>query len=237
LACDFFSQKVVTAFGVVEFFVLFFVHVGSRRVHIAGMSTNPDATWVAQQARNVAMFFDEQSTKPTYLLRDNDSKFGAAFDTVFEAKGITVKKVGPRAPNMNAYAERWVQSVRRECLDHFVVFGEGHLRHILKEYETHYNLERCHPGVGNVPLTPEPPPPEDGHHRVPCTSGWTAEALLSKSRVASTARNVAASASAGRTADRIRGNSTIRKSHLSPLREAAICVPRFLYMTRQTRLS
>lgn len=161
-ACDFFSKKVMTAFGVVEFFVLFFVHVGSRRVHIAGMSTNPDAAWSAQQARNVAMFFGEQSHKPTYLLRDNDSKFGAAFDSLFEAEGITVKKVGPRAPNMNAYAERWVQSARRECLDHFIVLGESHLRHILKEYETHYNLERCHQGVGNVPLTPEPPAPADG---------------------------------------------------------------------------
>ena len=108
------------------------------------------------------MFFGEQSPKPTYLLRDNDGKFGAAFDTVFEAEGIKVKKVGPRAPNMNAYAERWVQSVRRECLNHFIVLGEGHLRHILKEYEHHYNFERCHQGVGNVPLTSQPAAPADG---------------------------------------------------------------------------
>ncbi len=122
-ACDFFSTKVWTTLGCAEFFVLFFIHVGSRRVHIAGMSTNPDAAWSAQQARNVAMFFAQQPEKPTILLRDHDSKFGSEFDAVLEADGIKVKKVGPRAPNMNAFAERWVQSVRRECLDQFHYLG------------------------------------------------------------------------------------------------------------------
>jgi hypothetical protein len=104
-ACDYFSTKVWPLLGPIQFFVLFFIHVGSRRVHIAGMSTNPNPAWSAQQARNVAMFLAEQPEKPTVLLRDHDSNFGSAFDAVFETEGIEVKKVGPRAPNMNAFAD------------------------------------------------------------------------------------------------------------------------------------
>jgi putative transposase len=159
-ACDFFSKKVWTRSGLVEVFVLFFIHVGSRRVHVAGMTAHPDGAWVAQQARNVAMHFAEQPERPTILLRDRDSKFVAAFDTLLRAEGVEVKAVGPRAPNLNAYAERWVGSIRRECLDHFVVFGEEHLRHLVNEYVDWYNDCRPHQGVGNRPLSvvaaPEP---------------------------------------------------------------------------------
>ena len=151
-ACDFFSKKVWTTKGLVEYFVLFFIQVGSRRVHIAGMTPNPNARWVGQQARNVAMHFAELTDKPTYILRDYDAKFGKEFDAVFKAEDIVVKKVGPVAPNMNAIAERWVQTLRQECLDHFIAFGEDHLRHILREYETHYNEERPHQALGNEPL-------------------------------------------------------------------------------------
>jgi putative transposase len=161
-ACDFFSTKVWTALGQVEFFVLFFIHVSSRRVHVAGRSANPNAAWVAQQARNACMFFAEQPEKPKYLLRNNDGKFQKAFDTVFEAEKIDVIRVGPRAPNINAYAERWVQSVRRECLDHFMILGEAHLRHLITEFTTYYNLERPHQGLGNVLLTGQSATLSDG---------------------------------------------------------------------------
>jgi putative transposase len=87
---------------------------------------------------------------------------GTTTNGAFTAEGIAVKKVGPRAPNMNAFAERWVQSVRRECLDQFIILGETHLRYLLKEYETHHNLERPHQGVGNVPLSPQQETPTEG---------------------------------------------------------------------------
>jgi putative transposase len=157
-ACDFFTKPVWTLSGWVEFYILFFINIGTRRVHVAGMTTQPDRVWVAQQARNIAMYFGGLPERPTMVIRDGDKKYGERFDAVFEAEGVEVKRVGPFAPNMNAYAERWVQSVQQECLNHFLVFGEAHLRHILAEYMAHYNEERPHQGVGNRPLKgPDPP--------------------------------------------------------------------------------
>jgi len=108
--------------------VLFFLNVETRRVYIAGLTPHPDRAWVTQQARNTAMFFSEQEVKPAVLLRDNDGKFGPQFDAVFAAEGVEVKRITPASPNLNARAERWVQTVRWELLDRFVVFGETHLR-------------------------------------------------------------------------------------------------------------
>jgi len=151
-ATDFFSKKVWTAGGLVEFFVLFFINIATLRVHVAGMTPNPNSAWMAQQARNMNSFFDELPERPTLLIRDHDTKFTAEFDAILKSEGVETKKVGPRAPNLNAYAERWVQSVRQECLEHFIVFGEAHLRYILSNYETFYNEERAHQGVGNARL-------------------------------------------------------------------------------------
>jgi putative transposase len=152
-ACDFFSKKVWTRSGLVEFFVLFFIHIGSRRVHIAGMTAHPDSAWMTQQAANVAMFFAEQEVKPQFLLRDFDSKYTPAFDALLEADGMEIVPVGPRAPNLNAHAERWVLSVKSECLDHFIVFGETHLHYLIDEYVDYYNECRPHQGIGNELLT------------------------------------------------------------------------------------
>jgi putative transposase len=150
-ACDFFSKKVWTTTGLVEMFVLFFIHPGSRRVHMVGMTANPDRTWMVQQARNMAMIFDQEIVKPKYLLRDRDSKFVKEFDAILSSEGIAVTPIGVRAPNQNAVAERFVQSVKRECLDHFVVFGEAYLRHILSEYLIYYHQFRPHQGLDNRP--------------------------------------------------------------------------------------
>ena len=119
------SKKVWTKAGLIDFFVLFFIHVGTRRVSVAGMTGSPNSAWIAQQARNLAMHVAELPVKPTMLIRDWDTKFTAEFDGILESEGIEIKKVGPRAPNMNAIAERWVQSIKQECLDHFIVFGES----------------------------------------------------------------------------------------------------------------
>jgi putative transposase len=110
-----------------------------------------------QQVQKVAMHFGDQPIKPTYLLHDQDTKFTKEFDVILAAEGVTVVKVGPFAPNMNAVAERFVQSVCVEALDHFVVFGEEHLRHICTEYVAFYNQFRPHQGVGNEPLGGLPP--------------------------------------------------------------------------------
>jgi putative transposase len=101
----------------------------------------------------MAMIFDQEPVKPKYLLRDRDSKFVKDFDAILASEGITVTPIGVRAPNQNAVAERFVQSVRRECLDHFVVFGEAHLRHIMSEYLIYYHQHRPHQGLGNRPLS------------------------------------------------------------------------------------
>jgi putative transposase len=156
-ACDFFTKRVWTLGGLVDVFVLFFIHLGTRRVHVAGLTAHPDRPWMVQQARNLAMFFDDQPVKPKYLLRDRDSKFVKEFDDILRSEGIEVVQTGVRAPNQNAIAERFVGSVKRECLDHFVVFGEDHLRHLLREFLAHYHDCRPHQGLGNVPLNGLPP--------------------------------------------------------------------------------
>jgi putative transposase len=151
-ACDFFTKKVWTTTGLVEMFVLFFIHLGSRRVHVLGPTAHPYRSWMVQQARNIAMIFEDEAVKPKYRLRDRDSKFVKEFDALLTSEGIAVTPIGVRAPNQNAVAERFVQSVKCECLDHFVVFGEYHLRHILSEYLTYYHCFRPHQGLDNRPL-------------------------------------------------------------------------------------
>jgi putative transposase len=157
-ACDFFTKKVWTTRGLVDVFVLFFMHIGSRRVYVSGMTPNPDRAWMVQQARNMAIILGDQSQPARYLLRDFDGKFPVEFDAVLASSGTKVKKVGPFAPNLNAFAERWVRSIREECLNHFVVFGEEHLRHLITQYLTFYNQFRPHQRKDNLPLTGLDPP-------------------------------------------------------------------------------
>lgn len=162
-ACDFFTKKIWTTGGLVDYFVLFFIHVGSRRVIVTGMTPHPDGRWVLQQARNFLLLTDQEAAAPTHLIHDLDTKFTKEFDALLEAEQIKITKVGPAAPNLNAHAERWVLSIKSECLDHFIVFGEDHLRLLVDEYLKHYLQERPHQGVANVPLRPyEGEPPTEG---------------------------------------------------------------------------
>jgi putative transposase len=114
---------------------------------------------MAQQARNLSMYFTEQPERPTVLLRDRDGKFSTEFDSILAADGITVHRLGPMAPNLNAVAERWVQSVKGECLDHFVLFGEEHLRLVLREFGAYYNDRRPHQSLENTPPAASISPP------------------------------------------------------------------------------
>jgi putative transposase len=158
-ACDFFSKNVWTMHGLVEYFIFFVIHLGSRRVEVVGMTPHPDRAWMAQQARHLSMYFAEQPVQPTLLLRDNDGKFSPAFDQILQVDGLQVHRITPRSPNLNAVAERWVQSAKGEMLDHFVVFGESHLRYLLGEFQVYFNERRPHQALGNAPPQGGPSPP------------------------------------------------------------------------------
>ncbi|PTY00480.1 integrase [Verrucomicrobia bacterium LW23] len=173
-SCDFFTKDIWTASGKVTFYVLFFIHVGSRRVHISGTTCNPTGPWVEQQARNLVMDLQDRGEKVSHLLRDGDTKFTQAFDEVFKSEGIKVKKLPRESPNLNAFAERFVQTIKNECLRHFVVFGQRHLEFLLREFASYYNTVRPHQGIANrtistiipFPTQAVPPRPEE----VQCTA-------------------------------------------------------------------
>lgn len=133
-------------------FVLFYIHIATRRVHIAGITTNPDRVWLAQQARNACIFFNDQPRKAEFLIHDADGKFTPQFVEILKSDGVEQVKLPIRSPNLNAFAERWVQSIKHECLNHFIVFGENHMRYLVEEYAAHYHAERPHQSLGNNPL-------------------------------------------------------------------------------------
>jgi len=159
-ATDFFTKDVWTVGGKVTFYVLFFIHIGSRRVRISGMTVHPNAMWVEQQAQNLTMELAECGEEATYLLKDGDTTFTEGFDEIFKSEEIKVKRLPFRSPNLNAHAERFVQAIKHECLNHFVVFGEYHLEHLIREYEAYYNTVRPHQRIGNATI-PAPPPPTE----------------------------------------------------------------------------
>jgi hypothetical protein len=159
LACDFFTVETV---GLTRLYVLFVVELDRRRVHLAGITAHPTGDWVAQAARNLLMDLDDHAHPLRFLIRDRDTKFTAAFDAVFAAAGVQAVKIPPRAPKANAYAERWVRSVRTECLDWTLIWNRRHLQRVLTGYLEHYNTGRPHRGieletpVPSVAATPTP---------------------------------------------------------------------------------
>jgi len=122
--------------------VLVFIELGSRRVHFAGCISTPSGAWVVQQARNLS--FTDLLERMPFLIHDRDSKFTAAFDEVFRSEGINVIHTPVQAPQASAYAERFVRTVRDECLDWLLILGRRHLEHVLRIYVRHYNRERPH---------------------------------------------------------------------------------------------
>ena len=152
LACDFLTVETI---GLTRLYVLFVIELEHRRVHLAGMTAHPTGAWVTQAARNLLMDLDEHAQRFRFFIRDRDAKFTAAFDTVLTAAGIQVLKTPPQAPKANAYAERWVRTVRTECLDWILVRNRRHLQHVLDHYITHDNTARPHRGIDlDVPIPP-----------------------------------------------------------------------------------
>jgi putative transposase len=156
LECDFLT---VDTLFFKRFYVLFFVELATRRVRLAGVTTNPDGRWVTQQARNLLMQLDEEGVRPRFLVRDRDSKFTRDFDEVVRWEGMRVIKAPVRAPKARAHAERWVGTVRRECLDRILILGRRHLQPVLGAYVAHYNEHRPHRALHQWPpirqITPE----------------------------------------------------------------------------------
>jgi transposase InsO family protein len=141
LAVDFFTVETIS---LQRLYVLFFIELGSRRVHLAGCTANPTGAWVTQQARQFAWTLEEQPSRFRYLVRDRDSKYTRDFDAVFANEGITIVKTPVRAPKANAIGERFVGTVRRECLDWLLILNRCHLEHVLCVLVDHYNTHRPH---------------------------------------------------------------------------------------------
>ena len=155
VACDFFCVETV---WLKTLYVLFFIELLTRKVHLAGVSAHPDSSWVTQQARNLAI--EDRLAPVQFVIHDRDAKYSGPFDEVFRTEGVRVIRTPIHAPTANAVAERFVRTARWECLDHILVLGERHLERILREYVTHYNEERPHRGLSLQ--TPEPKPMPNG---------------------------------------------------------------------------
>jgi transposase len=165
LATDFLTTEVWTTFGLVTYYVLFFIHVGSRKVYLGGITANPNDAWMRQAARNLTSGSCDILSRCRYLLRDRDTKFTVGFDMILRAAGIEPTPLPARSPNLNAFAERFVRSIKEECLDRMIFFGEASLRYAVTEYIAHHQHERPHQGKENrilFPLHPSDPQPRDG---------------------------------------------------------------------------
>jgi putative transposase len=153
IACDFFT---VETLWLGRLHVLFLLELGSRRVHFAGCTANPHGRWATQQAQQLAWSLSERATPARFLIHDRDSTFGRVFDAVFRSEGVEIIRTPFRAPKANTFAERWVGTVRRDCLDWLLISGRRQLERVLRVYVDHYNTHRPHRALGLTAPLPEP---------------------------------------------------------------------------------
>ncbi|HEX5470423.1 MAG TPA: integrase core domain-containing protein [Lacipirellulaceae bacterium] len=160
--CDFFSKRIWTLKGPRQIFALAFIHLATRRVFVTPGTFKPDAVWMEEQALAFLDHAAEEKLPCSIVTCDYDDKFSKPFVQVFKDRSIRIKRVGPRAPNLQAFIERWIQSLKHEALDHFIVMGEKHFDFIVSEYVAFYHDHRPHQGIGNVLLPlPRGEPPEE----------------------------------------------------------------------------
>jgi len=174
---DFFTTEVRTARGLVTYYTLLVIDIATRRVCVAGTTTNPTSAWMEQIARNLTECETGFLIGKRYLILDRDALYSHDFKQTVTESGVEIVRIAIQAPNMNAYAERFVRSIKTECLDRMIFVGEDALRCALSEYVAHYNTERSHQGLGNELIDGEMPS-RDG---VIDTNelGWTPEVLQS----------------------------------------------------------
>jgi putative transposase len=152
LACDFFTVDTVLLRRI---YVLFFIELDTRKVFVTGVTAYPTGAWVVQQARNLSYELAQRAQPVKFLIRDRDTKFTASFDEVFKAERIRILRIPIRASRANAFAEHFVGTVRRECLDRMLIFGRRHLETVVHEYVEHYNGHRPHRSLGQLPPQPK----------------------------------------------------------------------------------
>ena len=156
MACDFFTVDTIL---LRRLYVLFFIELGSRRVYVTGVTAHPTGDWVVQQARNLTSELTEQTDRFKFLIRDRDAKHTRGFDEIFGSEDISILRTPVRAPQANAFAERFVGTVRRECLDRMLIFNRRQLETVLSEFVDHYNGHRPHRSLGQMPPLPPQPRP------------------------------------------------------------------------------
>lgn len=151
-AADFLSVKAWTRYGLVDLYLLAFIHIDSRRVWVSPCTQHPTQDWVCQQARNFLMHVEDAGLETGRLLRDRDGKFVTMFDDILNSAGIEVTMLPVRSPNLNAHMERFVQTIKHECLSHFVILSHRHLNYLVTEFVDYYHKQRPHQSKGNRPL-------------------------------------------------------------------------------------
>ncbi len=161
-AADLFTVEVLTLGGLRRYFVLFVIELKTRRVKIAGIHHQPYGEWMEQMARNLTDVFDGFLRDARHMIHDRDPLFTHTFGEILRGSRVEPIRLPPRSPNLNAYAERFVRSIKEECLDRVVPLGESHLRLIVQEFVEHYHRERNHQGLDNQLLERAPPPADLG---------------------------------------------------------------------------
>ena len=155
-ACDFFGVEALGLFGTVRHMVFFVIQLKTRAVEIAGIRVDPDGEWMKQMARNLVDPVEGFLRGATHLIHDRDPLFTEAFSAILQAGGVESVKIPARSPNCNPHAERFVKTIKFECLSQFVIFGERYLRHLIREFVEHYHTERFHQGIGSELIKSQP---------------------------------------------------------------------------------
>jgi putative transposase len=167
-AADFLTVKAWTRRGLVDLYLLTFIHIDSRRVWVSPCTVHPTGSWVCQQARNFLMDVEDAGLEAGRLIHDRDGKFVTMFDDILNSAGIEVTKLPIRSPNLNAHMERFVQTIKHECLSHFVILGHRHLNYLVTEFVDYYHKQRPHQSKGNRPLLKLADDPPSGTGEIAC---------------------------------------------------------------------